>query len=293
MSSFGERLKKARITKGITQKELSQKLGVAQSTIANYEKNTRFPGNELLKEISEYLQVSLDFLMGIDLNDSSQYDYIEIDHDKIVNEFLGMLLIGDSNQAKRIIKNYHDKGLDLLNMIIKVFIPTLIRIGDLWERNEISVAQEHYSSALIEKLLDYLSELEPVNEQRVFKVLFMVPGGEEHTLSLKMAAEFFRRKGWSIIFIGRSIPLESLVRIVKDRKPDLLVLSVLTKAGSNSCGYLVQALKSELDSKKPYILVGGRGIDSKIEAIDLIGADFYIESLLDLKEEIIRIEEMI
>lgn len=293
MSSFGERLKKARITKGITQKELSQKLGVAQSTIANYEKNTRFPGNELLKEISEYLQVSLDFLMGIDLNDSSQYDYIEIDHDKIVNEFLGMLLIGDSNQAKRIIKNYHDKGLDLLNMIIKVFIPTLIRIGDLWERNEISVAQEHYSSALIEKLLDYLSELEPVNEQRVFKALFMVPGGEEHTLSLKMAAEFFRRKGWSIIFIGRSIPLESLVRIVKDRKPDLLVLSVLTKAGSNSCGYLVQALKSELDSKKPYILVGGRGIDSKIEAIDLIGADFYIESLLDLKEEIIRIEEMI
>ena len=293
MSSFGERLKKARITKGITQKELSQKLGVAQSTIANYEKNTRFPGNELLKEISEYLQVSLDFLMGIDLNDSSQYDYIEIDHDKIANEFLGMLLIGDSNKAKRIIKNNHDKGLDLLNMIIKVFIPTLIRIGDLWERNEISVAQEHYSSALIEKLLDYLSELEPVNEQRVFKALFMVPGGEEHTLSLKMAAEFFRRKGWSIIFIGRSIPLESLVRIVKDRKPDLLVLSVLTKAGSNSCGYLVQALKSELDSKKPYILVGGRGIDSKIEAIDLIGADFYIESLLDLKEEIIRIEEMI
>lgn len=293
MSSFGERLKKARITKGITQKELSQKLGVAQSTIANYEKNTRFPGNELLKEISEYLQVSLDFLMGIDLNDSSQYDYIEIDHDKIVNEFLGMLLIGDSNQAKRIIKNYHDKGLDLLNMIIKVFIPTLIRIGDLWEKNEISVAQEHYSSALIEKLLDYLSELEPVNEQRVFKALFMVPGGEEHTLSLKMAAEFFRRKGWSIIYIGRSIPLESLVRIVKDRKPDLLVLSVLTKAGSNSCGYLVQALKSELDFKKPYILVGGRGIDSKIEAIDLIGADFYIKSLLDLKEEIIRIEEMI
>lgn len=291
MSSFGERLKKSRIKKGITQKELSQKLGVAQSTIANYENNIRFPGNEILKEISEYLKISLDFLLGIDLNESKEkYDFI-LENDELVDDFVNYLIIGDSNNAKQLIKNAHTQGIDLLRIITQIFIPALRKIGDLWERNQISIAQEHYSSALIEKLLDYLSEVEPVKEEKVYKALFMVPGGEEHTLSLKMAAEFFRRKGWGIIYIGRSIPLDSLIGVIRERKPDLIVLSILTPGGTNSCSYMVQALKLELSSRTPLILIGGRGIENEREALNIVGADMYLPSIDNLKEKINEIEE--
>ena len=65
MSDFGTQLKHARKLKGFTQKDLSKKLGVAQSTIANYETNERFPGEVALKEIADCLKVSIDFLMGL------------------------------------------------------------------------------------------------------------------------------------------------------------------------------------------------------------------------------------
>jgi len=293
MSNFGERLKKSRNIKGITQRQLSEKLGVAQSTIANYENNTRFPGNDILIEISQYLKISTDFLLGIDLNVSTNKTVDKKEFRNTTDEFINHLLKGNTNKAKSIIKQAHSSGIDILTIITSIFIPALNKTGDLWESNQISIAQEHYITGLIEKLLDYLSETEAVQEEKIYKAIFMVPSGEEHILSLKMAAEFFRRRGWSIIFIGRSIPLESLIGMIKDKKPDLLVLSVLTSNGSNSCNYLVQAVRMELNSKSPLILVGGKGIENENTAIKTIGADLYIQELEELDYRITEIENIL
>ncbi len=65
MSDFGTKLKNIRKTRGITQSDLANNIKVGQSTIANYENNTRFPGSVILKQISDYLEVSVDYLLGL------------------------------------------------------------------------------------------------------------------------------------------------------------------------------------------------------------------------------------
>lgn len=40
---FGDRLREARVNKGLTQEQLAQKIGVAKSTLAGYEKGNREP----------------------------------------------------------------------------------------------------------------------------------------------------------------------------------------------------------------------------------------------------------
>ena len=64
MDNFGQKLKNARIAKGISQKELSKQLHVGISTISMWENNKNSMDIKLAKQISEILDISLDYLVG-------------------------------------------------------------------------------------------------------------------------------------------------------------------------------------------------------------------------------------
>lgn len=51
---------------GITMKELGAKIGVAESTISQYETGKRQPDYETLLRIGEYFGVSVDYLLGVE-----------------------------------------------------------------------------------------------------------------------------------------------------------------------------------------------------------------------------------
>ncbi|MEN3012861.1 MAG: XRE family transcriptional regulator [Dictyoglomus thermophilum] len=61
---ISERLRIARERKGLSKKELAQKIGVAPSSITRYENEGRIPKASILLKISEVLGVSVDYLLG-------------------------------------------------------------------------------------------------------------------------------------------------------------------------------------------------------------------------------------
>lgn len=60
---FNENLKKVRKSKGLTQKALAEKLGVALSTVAMWETGSRQPDYQMLNKIAEFFGVSFDDLL--------------------------------------------------------------------------------------------------------------------------------------------------------------------------------------------------------------------------------------
>ena len=62
---FSQRLKKARNETGFTQREVTKELNIPQSTIANYETGRTEPDIETLGILTEFYQVSTDWLLGI------------------------------------------------------------------------------------------------------------------------------------------------------------------------------------------------------------------------------------
>ena len=63
-SSFGSRLKELRKEKRLSQVELGAIIGVAQSTLGSYERETREPSIEGILELAHYFDVSVDYLLG-------------------------------------------------------------------------------------------------------------------------------------------------------------------------------------------------------------------------------------
>ena len=65
MLRFGETLKQLRKQKGMTQKQLAGRLGLAISAISSYENGTRYPSYDILIKITAIFHVTADYLLGI------------------------------------------------------------------------------------------------------------------------------------------------------------------------------------------------------------------------------------
>lgn len=65
---FCQNLKKARLTLGLTQIQLADKLNISSSAISMYEQGRREPNTELLKKICIALNISADKLLNIKID---------------------------------------------------------------------------------------------------------------------------------------------------------------------------------------------------------------------------------
>lgn len=58
------RIKELRTERGLTQKQLAEKIGVKNYTVANWEQGRTVPAIEDLIELSDFFECSIDFLIG-------------------------------------------------------------------------------------------------------------------------------------------------------------------------------------------------------------------------------------
>jgi len=65
IEDFGKRLAKLRKTKGLTQKELGEMVGVSNRVIAYYEKESSYPPAHLIAPLAKALGINTDELLGL------------------------------------------------------------------------------------------------------------------------------------------------------------------------------------------------------------------------------------
>ena len=63
---LNERIRALRITKGINQIQLANKLGVTKQSISNWENDNILPSVDLLVKLAAFFSVSTDYLLGLD-----------------------------------------------------------------------------------------------------------------------------------------------------------------------------------------------------------------------------------
>ena len=69
---FSERIKQARIDAGMTQAELAKESGLSCATISSYERGLKAPNVSIAAAIARVLRVSIDWLVGLDDNQTPQ-----------------------------------------------------------------------------------------------------------------------------------------------------------------------------------------------------------------------------
>ena len=65
MPNLSDRIKELRLSADMTQEEFGKKFGIVKSTVSLYESGKSTPNDELKKQICDYFNISVDYLLGV------------------------------------------------------------------------------------------------------------------------------------------------------------------------------------------------------------------------------------
>ena len=106
-----------------------------------------------------------------------------------------------------------------------VVLPALASVGDRWERRELSVAQEHMATHLVERRL--LAMTTDWDEGTGPRALLACPGGEQHSLGLVCFGIALAQRGWRISYLGADCPPAEVQEAAARLGAELVVMAAL------------------------------------------------------------------
>lgn len=175
-------------------------------------------------------------------------------------EFANILLDGDLNKCWAIIKEYDYSGYSSTFIYDELIANAMKEIGYMWQRNEISVAEEHLATGICEVLLSrYQWEKEKKDNIQAKRVMLFCPEGEHHTLGLKMSASTFEEYGWITKNLGANLPIEHALYMARKWKPDVVAISLTMSYTIPKLDKYINTLTNLKD--KPNIIIGSRLIN--------------------------------
>lgn len=140
-----------------------------------------------------------------------------------------------------------------------VIEPAMTRIGQLWEVNAITVADEHLataiSQAVLVKLCDRLSVARPRSRERV---LLAAVEGQHHVLGLRMIADVMEGAGFDVLYLGADVPIEPLRRFAAEHQPALIGLAFAVSSGVGVLAESIHAVQEACPASR--VMLGGRAV---------------------------------
>ena len=131
-------------------------------------------------------------------------------------------------------------------------LPYLHRLGERWEADEASVAQEHFASNLLRGRLLGLAQGWGQGHGPG-AVLACLPG-EQHELGLLVFGVALSRRGWRITYLGTNSPIGAVADIARSLPPAVVVLLSI-----NPDNFLDHAREIEKLARQVPVLIAGTG----------------------------------
>jgi MerR family transcriptional regulator, light-induced transcriptional regulator len=178
---------------------------------------------------------------------------------ELAGAYVAAILAGDEVAAEIAIREAMEENLDAGEIYDEVIAPALWRVGRLWERGEISVADEHLASEISLRVLALHREVTRVaQDRRTHQVMLATPAGELHTIALRMVGELLRAAGYPIVMLGANVPVQALVASVRRHRPAVLCLSATMPGMSDVMWRAIDQVHQASPSSR--FVVGGRSL---------------------------------
>jgi methanogenic corrinoid protein MtbC1 len=148
--------------------------------------------------------------------------------------------------------------------VMRVLYPFFVRIGIMWQTGSITPVQEHFISNLVkQKFFVAIDSLVAHQTPDSKKFVFFLPEGEFHEIGLLFLCYLAKKRGFQTIYLGQSLPLDDLLKVIESVKVDYLVTASATSINGNSFITQIEGLSKSF-SNRP-IFVSGAGISNTTE----------------------------
>lgn len=190
--------------------------------------------------------------------------------------FLKFVLAGDQARGSDVIDKALAAGTPVREIYTGIFRPVLRETGRLWQHNEVTIAQEHYVTAVIRQIMGQIRNRVATTgrKARTEKTVVASCVGEElHEIGIRMVADFFEMEGWNVYYTGANTPVKSILSAVKSQKADVVVLSITMPSRLPELHYLIRSLRADEHTARVKIIVGGFPFGIVPDLWKQVGAD--------------------
>lgn len=169
------------------------------------------------------------------------------------------------------------------NLIEKVLVPLMQRIGDLWHRGELRPIHEHMASAVVRSFLGGLhGAFHP--EMTAPHLVVTTPARQHHELGALIAAATAAGEGWQVTYLGPELPPEEIAAAALQKGARAVALSITYPPDDP---LLVDDLRKLRRLLGPHtaLVIGGRASQGYSHILQEIGAR-RVDDLTGLRREL-------
>ena len=175
--------------------------------------------------------------------------------------YLEALLIGNWQHCAKVLEEQLLRRLPLKSMYLDLIQRAMYEVGTLWEQNLVSVATEHLASATTERLLGFLYPRLFSQTYKDRRAIIACIAQEYHQIGPRMVADFFELHGWHGFFLGANTPAPHLIRMIRERNPDVLCLSMSLLFNLPQLESTLQIVSGEFPALQ--LFLGGRALNGE------------------------------
>lgn len=182
---------------------------------------------------------------------------IDRDIDKIQRDYLQALLKKDRKTAMALIEHTVTLGLPPMDIYISIFQKTQYQLGDMWMNGEISVAHEHFATAVTLSAMGVLAPHIFQGRTKGKRFLAFCVSRELHDIGLRMVTDCLALNGWDTIYLGANIPTAKIGDVIKEFKADCIGISVTMANHLDEAKRVISAVKATPENSHVKIIAGG------------------------------------
>lgn len=176
--------------------------------------------------------------------------------EKLYQDYVKALLAGRRAECSNTVQKLLDAHIDLKHLYVDLFQRSMYEIGELWENNRITVANEHLATSVTESLLNLVYPSVFATERIGKKAVISCSANEFHQVGGKIVADIFELNGWDGHFLGANTPAEDMAQFIDDVQPDVVGLSLSIMSNMDYLKRSIEVLRVNFPDMD--LLVGGQ-----------------------------------
>ena len=182
-------------------------------------------------------------------------------------------LRGNRREALALLDQALLREKSLPGVSVHVIQPAMYEVGRQWQRNNVSVAQEHLATAFSQSWMSRgMARVSPAPPNGL-RALFGVLAGNHHVMGYRMVADAFELAGWTTHGMGSGAGVASVAEQIRSLHPHLVGFSGSLPQHLRGLRDTIRALRELFGKSCPKIVVGGLVFNQFPNLAGWVGAD--------------------
>ena len=175
------------------------------------------------------------------------------------DRYTDALARGEADVAQSVIDDAIESGATPSEIYLSILAPGQVKLGEMWHRGEINIAQEHLATAITMQMMDIQRQAAKPRTPIGLRALVTPVKDDQHFVGARMIADLLIMDGWDVDFFWNATPDKDLAEYVQHRRVDLLAISATMSECLNNVTQTAETIR-EVNPSRPKILLGGSAV---------------------------------